>query len=130
MIKSRIVVPNRGGVLTPFKIVKINNTTIAFVQGTVNGEIAKLNGTELDANYSVNVETISEAKQYWLKATISDESVTSVDIVSTDPGVDTTSQTSEFLGSVSFVDGKITGVSSNLTKSQSVTACGSSYIWG
>lgn len=130
MIQNIIVVPNRSANLRPFQLVKISSTKVGFVQGTVNGMIAqKIGGGELSADYTENEITVGANQTYYLKVNVSDETITSAQITTSDPGSDSKSQTSQALGSVTFADGKITAVSSLLNGSVNILACDGNYSW-
>lgn len=119
-----------GGLVSPFQIVQIDFETIGIRKGTVSTIVPTIGGTPLDDDYTQNTFTVGGATTFWLNATVnSSEVVTAVAIVTSDPGADTDTQSKQTLGSLTWDNGAIDAISSNLGGSQNVDSCGASHSW-
>ncbi len=119
-----------GETVFPFQIVQIDADTIAIRKGTVSTIIPTIGGTPLDDDYTQNTIDATASTTFWLDATVNaSEVITSVAIVTVDPGADTATQTKQILGSLTWASGAIDAISSNLGGSQNVDSCGASHSW-
>jgi hypothetical protein len=119
-----------GEAIFPFQIVQIDSDTIAIRKGTVSTIIPTIGGTPLDDDYTLNTIDVAAATTFWLDATVNaSEVITAVAIVTSDPGADTSTQTKQQLGSLTWDTGAIDAISSNLGGSQNVDSCGASHSW-
>lgn len=118
-----------GGTVFPFQIVQIDATTIAIRKGTVSNIVPTIGVTPLDDDYTLNTINVTGATTFWLDATLANEIVTAVAIVTSDPGADTDTQSKQTLGSLTWDSGAIDAISSNLGGSQNVDSCGAFHSW-
>ena len=99
-----------------FKVIDDGNGSVSVLAGAVNNSVA----TEL--------EPAGKPTELWLQADIDDDVVTEASVVTSNPGADSTTQTSRQLATITW-DGNTPTIAQGLRGSQSVSSCGSSHEW-
>ena len=99
-----------------FKVIDDGDGSVSVLAGAVNTSDA------------TGLEPAGKPTDLWLKATVSSDEVTAAAVVTSNPGADSTTQTSRQLATITW-DGNTPTIAQGLRGSQSVSSCGSSHEW-